>query len=156
MNPEAQAKLTGDYDEAVAYVHSLMKRAVEEKGEDYIYDAEADGVREEEINHSTCAYVARDAHRAITGPSCIIGHVLHYMGVKLERLAAHEGKSCDIVAIRVGASMPVPINEALRAAQIEQDSGNTWGLALRVFEDKLGIRTFTWAERQQMVGRSNG
>ncbi len=45
----------------------LLMRAVEEKGEDYCY--------EEPSEFDSCIYFEHDA-----SPSCIVGHVLHYLG----------------------------------------------------------------------------
>lgn len=110
LSPDAQVALIA------------LNKAVETKGEDYVYPAE-------EKNKATdeCRYNTYDEQGNITGPSCIVGFVCHETGITSpETLRAGEGNVAWAV-------LPWPeqnlITRALTRAQAAQDKGHTWGEA---------------------------
>lgn len=113
----------------VEKAHELLKRAVAEKGEDYVYQPETVGTY-----NRRCRYFGPEG-----APSCIVGHVLAYMGVSIDpesyenrvgvwTLGQEELLRADAAAI-----------EALSVAQDVQDMGGPWGSALREFEQEAGL-----------------
>ncbi len=124
----------------VRRVTNAIRKAVREKGEDYVYEKVAipqsiggfsDG--------SDCAYAVYDlATEKPVAPSCIVGHVLVTLGVPLTRLSNMEGN--NIYGIRgdlLALGFPEEVLPALAEAQIVQDEGGTWGDALATYEEAL-------------------
>lgn len=70
-----------------------------------------------------CKYVHGNA------PGCLVGHVLHRMGVPLAELSAHEGESAGDV-LRVLTDADEPAVNTLDTAQCVQDDGGYWSAAL--------------------------
>ena len=102
-------------------LRDLIARAVAEKGEDYIYpEDEKDG-----DDGEMCRYFYDGR------PSCIIGHVLSYLGID----EAVEGAGAEVALDGLGFSY-----EELRAAdeaQTAQDEGCAWGQALISYDRAL-------------------
>jgi hypothetical protein len=97
-------KLT--YDEAV----ELLERAVKDRGKDYTYPAELLG--------TNCVYFKNGQ------PSCIVGYVLSYKGVREEDLDSYEnGSSVDGLEITGDHRAAV----LLEWVQAYQDQGISWG-----------------------------
>lgn len=123
---DATAIITINRPTAVA----LMKRAVEEKGADYVYQA----LDVEE--GPSCTY-SRDG-----APDCLVGHALHYAGVTVEELERLDRAS------RVGIPAPIIPKEitrlsftqgaklAFKRAQEQQDRGLSWGNSLDFAESE--------------------
>lgn len=110
------------------YVTRLMEEAVALKGEDYVYEMP----RNKEGDVIGCSYIHNDQ------PSCIVGHVLVAAGVDPDQLHQHEGVAAENLTIRVQLwDTDYTMSRALNAAQEAQDSGETWGEALRVFKEEL-------------------
>jgi hypothetical protein len=107
--------ITLTYDEAVA----LLNRAVQEKGEDYVYEM-PDGI------DGQCMYVVDGA------PSCIIGHVYAYAGGDLELLHQCEGVGASVLRDQGVLFADERTLGLLRRAQMRQDSGDSWGVAVEV------------------------
>jgi hypothetical protein len=76
---------------------------------------------------AVCRYVHGDV------PGCLIGHVLHRLGVSLETLSVHEGQPAQYLAgtLDIGGDA---VRWALGAAQEAQDGGSTWHEALACAE----------------------
>lgn len=89
-------------DEAV----SLLRRAVEEKGADHT---------------ESCVYFAEPGV-----PRCIVGHVLHYLGVE----KTTEGPFAPMAIWEHFPDTTDPVVTVLRKAQAHQDNGGRWGDAL--------------------------
>lgn len=115
--------ITIDYDTAL----NLLQRAVNEKGEDYVYK------RKEPFG--SCMYFDENKQ-----PDCIIGHVLSYLGITYDNLstATLKGEDVNITAVntlmyhKVIATDSVKTKTLLKKAQIYQDEGSTWGTALEL------------------------
>ncbi|MCW2496365.1 hypothetical protein [Jatrophihabitans sp.] len=107
----------------VAAVRALLVRAVEEKGADYVY-VNPDGAIAAGGNVSCFNYDPETFE-----PSCIVGHVLHYMGVDLRTVGRHDTAQHSCYGRVEGSA-----RAALYAAQFVQDDGGTWGEALVAFD----------------------
>lgn len=102
-------------------------RAVVAERPDYVYDSEA----VDENGVPMCVYVADGA------PSCLVGHVLHRLGVPLDALSVFDesgGKDAQLVVRRVLDGTSGATAHRLWAAQSAQDNGETWGEALEAAE----------------------
>ena len=113
--------ITLTFDEA----KQLVDRAIEEKGEGYVYEQ----VDVPAYTLETCAYF----HPETGQPSCIVGHVLAYKGVTAEQAAAGDWNTG--VTAR-GLKQNYDVLDAdrstlmfLDAVQESQDHGDTWGKA---------------------------
>lgn len=80
-----------------------------------------------EGNVAVCRYVHGDV------PGCLVGQVLHRLGVSLGTLSVHEGQPAHSLAdtLDIGSQA---VRWALNAAQTAQDGGSTWGEALACAE----------------------
>ncbi len=113
-----------------------LKAVVAEKGEDYVY-----------------AWVDRNCLYTHNGkPSCGVGHVLHRLGVDIERFegTTMNAQTFDRVAYNLNDFSVTKITQSaidlLREFQLQQDDGRTWGEA-------LGIAILS--AEQQMENRAN-
>lgn len=111
----------------------LMKRAVDEKGEDYIYPGSDKG---------NCWYQKDGA------PSCLVGHALAFAGVPIETLERMDHGFSDradpddasIASLLASKAEKLPFavthaaKQALISAQMRQDRGDRWGYALEMAE----------------------
>lgn len=103
-------------------IRKLILKAIDEKGEDYVYPAE---LREE---FDTCLYFTPDG-----APACIIGHVLAYKGI--EATYDIEGQSAyDVLRSCWPEPLPAAVLIAATQAQQTQDGGGTWADALETFD----------------------
>lgn len=105
-------------------LRDLLARAVEEKGADYVYP-EAEKAQYLIIGDPVCSYFYEGK------PSCIIGHVLSYLG----RTKASEGSNASTVLRGFGFTLGELA--AAQSAQGAQDQGGTWGGALAVFDREM-------------------
>lgn len=109
----------------------LLERAVAEKGEDYVY-------RPDRTSTDPCFYADYDDYddydevEVPTGPGCIVGHVLSYLGATPEDLAALDLQQPGATAVCEKLSANADVIGILTAAQDTQDGlwANTWGQAL--------------------------
>lgn len=105
-----------EYEDAVLW----LKRAVEEKGEDYI-----DPGGEE---HG-CMYFT-----ATGQPSCIVGHMLNYMDLGPKDLYSEQGgdlnKSTSSRLFETVLEGDAKVLLLLHTVQDLQDNGKSWGTAL--------------------------
>lgn len=102
-------KVSLDYDTALA----LLERAVAEKGADYAYP------------RSYCVYFEPDG-----SPSCIVGHVLAYMGVtRRDVLDWNRSPVLTLCSLEV-IEADYLTQRLLVLTQMHQDSGTPWGEAV--------------------------
>lgn len=98
-------------------VLEALNEVVAEFGEDYVYE------RRNQNNHlgmsGRCVYVHNGA------PDCLAGKVLRKLGLTLEQLSQQEGNGCT----NFSAYFSRDVLSVLRAAQEQQDTGATWGVA---------------------------
>lgn len=117
---------------------ALLKRAVEEKGEDFVYAPNANST------DKSCTYEAGGQ------PSCIVGYALSYVGVPVEKLAALDNAddthqifatgikflSEDGVLEEIaGVTLTPQAQDILTKAQAYQDDGESWGGSVRAAEE---------------------
>lgn len=93
----------------------LLQRAVEERGEDYVYPRAS--------SPGGCVYFEDDGT-----PSCIVGHVLAYLGYTKDDIEDFNDQS--VGAVSDAAPMDFQARWLLRDAQIRQDQGTPWGRAV--------------------------
>lgn len=120
---------TYDYDETL----SLLRAAVELKGEDYVYTNPNGEMATIDGGITDCFYVDESGDDAV--PSCIVGHVFHAMGIPVLDMLKIEGSSVnsDVTEdlLRDNSIQVTPrATRLLYSAQDLQDSGHTWGEAV--------------------------
>lgn len=105
-------------------INAALKKALEAKGEDYVYEGWSDGA---------CVY------SLAAEPSCIVGHVLHALDPEMfERVAEFEkdynqsggDNTFSNVVKRLNLPFEAEQHRALQNVQREQDDGRTWGHAV--------------------------
>lgn len=106
-------------------VTPIIRQIVAEYGEDYVYKAEE---RAREFPNLGCVY------REFGEPSCLVGHVLDRAGVPYDKYWDLDGDSASTL---LKDSPHEDLRIALDAAQTVQDVGQTWGEALKVYEEKV-------------------
>ena len=104
------------------------EETIAEKGADYVYPRDR-------RPHSSCLYVYNDK------PDCLVGVILHKAGVPIEALRQCQSqKDSSAIAIlpllrQAGFILTEPeVTQWLINLQHAQDSGDTWGEALRYAE----------------------
>ncbi|MGI5196959.1 hypothetical protein ACQEVY_25570 [Streptomyces sp. CA-288835] len=108
-------------DEAVL---SKLREVVAEKP-DYAYSSPE--YMQEDANDDSCFYVHKDEDGTIVSPGCAIGVVLHRLGMPLEELVRHEGKTAyQLVNVAV-PGISTKTRDTLNRMQMHQDNGETWG-----------------------------
>lgn len=66
-------------------------------------------------------------------PSCLIGHVMHRLGVPLDELECWEGVNVAIVVKRMMPGISPSLRKSLMKIQARQDSGLPWLQAVGIF-----------------------
>ncbi len=121
--------LPADPPGQIALVMATLQAVVDEAGHDYRYTMRMGGMNN---GGKACFYVHEGE------PDCIVGRVLHRLGVPLDVLRANDlagNLSVSAGAFSLEGSPVQPGREALTilaTAQRLQDQGNTWGECLRV------------------------
>lgn len=119
-------------------VLSLLRRAVELKGSNYIYEKDYNG-------DLLCRY-AKDGC-----PDCIIGHVLAWIGIPLEEMEANDDPAKPNGELSEGTigglfwkiknlhgiTFTRRAEQMLSRAQADQDGGLSWGYALKAAEELM-------------------
>lgn len=111
-------------------VEQALWNAVHEKGSDYRYSRPDDLVTDEWTprNDTVCLYAHGDK------PGCIVGNVLHQFGIPLEKMHRREGANARSLLIQLQGAGDLKLSARasamLSTAQLAQDSGATWGLAV--------------------------
>lgn len=131
-----------ELDELLTF-RQLLVKAIEEKGENYIYPRN---------NH--CMYleynqVAIEEYEGMevpirnnvpTGPSCLLGYALYYLGVPLTTIEKIEGGPITLAQARgLNIAKHEVTIKALRSAQFAQDRQHPWKEALMQYDDVAGI-----------------
>jgi hypothetical protein len=128
-------------------VRSLLVKAIEEKGEDYVYPknpllrAGVGGPQCTYANYKPPMTETEAQHlRYLTpiAPSCLVGHAAYYAGVDLETLKEGDTEGgtesgADRIFHAAGATTR-KVFTALRNAQTVQDRGQPWRLALAAYD----------------------
>lgn len=103
----------------------LLREAIEERGENYVYKSPTQG--------SSCLYVHHNGQGGSTA-GCIVGWVLHKAGVPLEALTRCENHPAVAVLEALesegeGLRYEREAGVLLRRVQQWQDAGEPWGTA---------------------------
>lgn len=109
-------------------VQGAAALAVEEKGPEHVYDRGNLG------GHGDCFYVHED------GPGCIVGNILHRLGVPLELMIADEGMKASALLTSLEYQGAIVcgfgVSNYLADLQNFQDHEVSWGDALRHVSNK--------------------
>lgn len=103
-------------DVTVADVTPVIKKLVEEFGEDYVYPRAG----------AVCVYQLDGE------PSCIVGHVLDRLGVPYEEWWDDDQADAERLPFKDEL-----VSSALAHAQRQQDIGYSWGEALEAYQRRL-------------------
>ncbi|MGI5196957.1 hypothetical protein ACQEVY_25560 [Streptomyces sp. CA-288835] len=77
----------------------------------------------------SCFYVHKDEEGNQLGAGCIVGTVLHRLGISLEALSQVEGLSAPGALTGLDLDPDTHMGAQLRRVQMAQDRGHTWGQA---------------------------
>lgn len=105
---------------------AALEVVVAEAGEDYVYESP----RHMQGGDESCFYVHRDPDGSDARPGCLVGTALHRLGVPLGELEKHEGTDAFTMLWHI-TDLPDRARGAFSGAQEAQDTGETWGEALR-------------------------
>lgn len=100
-----------DLGQAVVF----LEKAIAEKGADYVYEPAQNGER--------CLYFDNGT------PSCLVGHVLSYMGY--DSTDVTENEDAETTIQKMGIEFDKETARLLCAVQENQDDGLAWGESLR-------------------------
>lgn len=113
---------------------AAMRAAVAERGEDFIYPAEGSELAEQGWRSGewgTCVYALPDG-----SPACLIGLALYKIDPALVEGLEGEDASAFRLLHRLGVE-DGGTARAARKAQRAQDWGETWGNALKIYEQAM-------------------
>lgn len=114
MSDVTEPQRTLDLGEAVV----LLEKAIADKGADFVYSPEGTSAN----SANGCVYFKGGA------PSCIVGHVISYMGLEYD--ASIEGTMASTALENLGVELDVQTRLLLNKVQDAQDIGTPWGEAL--------------------------
>lgn len=105
-------------------VMKTLQEVVSEKPE-YVYSSP----EHQKGEIGTCFYVHTDEDGAPVSPGCVVGVVLHRVGVPLEVLKKEEGWPARAAIRHIGLGLSFETKTTLTCIQNYQDSKETWGEA---------------------------
>ncbi|MGW4446470.1 hypothetical protein [Streptomyces sp. NPDC004682] len=108
-----------------AEVLETLRQVVSERPE-YVYSAPE---YMEPNRGAKCFYVHKDERGANVSAGCVVGVVLHRLGMPLEELADREGDTALQVMNRLVEGTSGATRSALLSIQEYQDEGTAWGTA---------------------------
>lgn len=108
-----------------AQVLETLKQVVSERPE-YVYSAPEYMVGE---MTASCFYVHVDEQGQAVSAGCGVGALLHRIGVPLEELREHEGKTANQILPHVLTGVSRKTAHMLRTFQFLQDEREPWGEA---------------------------
>lgn len=76
-----------------------------------------------------CFYVHKDEDGSLVSAGCVVGTVLHRLGVPLERLVREEGVAAFSLIGKVAPAVSTDVRNKLNAMQMSQDNKKPWGMA---------------------------
>lgn len=103
---------------------AALESAVADKGADHVYDGPVTILS---AHTKTCRYFDNGA------PTCLVGAALHRLGYTARDVT--EGDDASSVLGSLGA--PLDVCVAAEMAQVAQDEGETWGVALSKYYNTL-------------------
>jgi hypothetical protein len=111
----------------------FLEKALGEKGADYVYTL---GGRDVKTYNEQNSHTMRCQYFEDGQPSCLVGHVLSYMGYN-ERVVPEHDSASNVVNTVLGISTGIDVLQALDKAQELQDTGYTWGEAVEAAKEIL-------------------
>ncbi len=109
-------------------VLAVANEVVAEFGPDYVYK------RPPTDDGSYCRYVWEDE------PSCLVGQIMHRLGVHLAWMAEREGDSASyLVDAAFGEEVEPDVRTFLNSIQLSQDLRVPWGVAVARAEQQIGL-----------------
>ncbi|MFF5371363.1 hypothetical protein [Streptomyces sp. NPDC013187] len=111
-------------DQALA----TLREVVAERPE-YVYSAPAYMQEIQDGEDPSCFYVHKDEDGSIVAAGCAVGVVLNRLGLPLEELVKHEGKTAYQLVNTAPVEVTTKTRDLLNRMQTHQDSGDPWGLA---------------------------
>ncbi|MFD7552997.1 hypothetical protein ACFV0H_28620 [Streptomyces erythrochromogenes] len=109
-----------------AVVIATLREVVAERPE-YTYSAPEYMENDEEGGR--CFYVHKDEEGNPVSPGCVIGVMLHRLGVPLEWMEQLEARPASSLVGRLFPHLSDRTVQALNMVQSHQDNGNEWGMA---------------------------
>jgi hypothetical protein len=79
----------------------------------------------------SCFYVHNNEDGTLTGAGCIVGTVLHQLGIPLKDLRVGEGLSANGLFGLLKLETSPEFRIRIRRVQMGQDRGDTWAVAYR-------------------------
>jgi hypothetical protein len=76
-----------------------------------------------------CFYVHKDEDGSMVSAGCAVGVVLNRLGLPLEELAKHEGKTAYQLVNTAPVEVTAKTRDLLNRMQMHQDNGDPWGLS---------------------------
>ncbi len=142
-----------NYDTAL----SALNDAVAANGHDYVYEKgqfEVEGIWGDVEMKPLCAYLHPDSEGNLTVPGCIVGVVLHNLGVPKEDIARYNlGPTASVISERLEEDGIARVTGKARSllgwAQGRQDHETPWGEA--VADAVEHVSSFTWSEDEAEI-----
>jgi hypothetical protein len=122
-----------------------LRECVEERGPDFVYKDPVEGVKAQSCFYwhypvvpDAWAGSFQDREQPAVEPGCMIGLMLHKLGVPAEATRTYEEQAVFTMWDRPNGVFELTENamEVCRAAQNRQDDGDRWGDALACAEEK--------------------
>lgn len=141
-----------DYNTAVSTANEIIAEA----GSDHVYERKmtADNL----FGTGTrlvCSYLEADEDGGLTVPSCIVGRILHKLGVKASDMEPYNTGSTASQILGVLATDKLltftpKASAFLSKLQMEQDDMEAWGDAMLLSVEE--VARFKWNDEEQNVG----
>ena len=139
-------------DDGLFRVLTTAREVIAERGKDYVYPADKRIRREETMDgQGMCRYWHEEDNTA----GCIVGTILHRLGVGAQTLSTYEGSSSNAIVDRVMPSLSVAARRFLSNAQMTQDRGATWQQAIEGAAECL-LREERFKHLQPLITRALG
>lgn len=114
-------------------VISTLKAVVAEQP-DYVYAAPSHMTDDAE-----CYYVHTDDDGANQRPGCVVGHVLHRLGISLDEIGEHEDEDAHAAVPALVGGLNQGTMTLLCDVQQSQDRGTPWNVALASALREMGV-----------------
>lgn len=110
-----------------AQVIDMLKAVVAERP-DYVYVAPEHQRTDDEGDQ--CFYVHTDENGSNPRPGCVVGEVLHRLGIPLDALSSWEGTGAFSITGMLFGDLTLETREILGITQSWQDREHPWSVAL--------------------------
>ena len=130
-------------DELVTYARAsrVLDQILAEFGEDYVY-VNPNGEKANLDPRPICLYVHGDGATRPKEPGCIIGQLLHQLGVPLDALSSLEGLPANSVVNKFFPRTSNAVLTFLLTVQRGQDQGRSWGAAVSFAKEMYARETY--------------